>query len=215
MPARPRGPRPARPSVLDELGLAKSLPAGPGDFHTLCGSDTQAKGPEALFLGLGPEPERLSELFPEVRSARYIECPELAAQLGPAWQERIPAGYAGADPQGIAELVRSGARVILYAPGPRLFPNFWGPLLAQVQLALLPGALFPASGARQGLAWLPGGAGELLRIELSEALEALGYSVRCTGDAGLADFRALLAVGECPEPVEVLAQGVQAAEVDA
>jgi len=194
MPARPEKPRPDRPSVLDELGLAKSLPAGPGDFRTLCGL-----GPDICFLGLGPEPERLPELFPGVRSARFIECPDLAAQLGQnvgdGWRERIPAGYAEADPTDIADLVLSGARCILYSPGPRLFPGFWGPLLAKAQLALFASA----PGPRPRLAWLPGGEGGLLRIELREALEALGFSVRFTGEAGVADFRALLASGECPE----------------
>lgn len=195
MPPRPEKPRPDRPRVLDELGLTKSLHAGAGDFRLVCGADSHGNGQDALFLGLGPEPERLPELFPEVRNARFIECPELAAQLGEAWQERIPAGYAEADPADIADLARSGARCILYAPGPRLFPGFWGPLLAKAQLALFANAPAP----RQRLAWLPGDEGGLLRIELREALEALGFSVRFTGEAGVEDFRALLAKGECPE----------------
>lgn len=198
MPARPGSPlttRPARPSVLDELGLRKSLPAGPGDFRTLCGPDLSHAAADTLFLGLGPEPERLPELFPGVRSARYIECPELAAQLGPGWRTRIPASFGEADPAQLAGLAKNGARLILYAPGPRLFPSFWGPLLAGVQVALIAKAPAP----RQRLAWLPGDEGGLLRIELREALEERGYAVRFTGDAGVEDFRTLLAGGECPE----------------
>ena len=208
MPARPNSPgpahaspdrtRPRRPSVVDELGLTKSLPAGPGDFRTLCGS-----GPDALLLGLGPEPERLPELFADVRNARFMECPELAAQLGPDWRGRIPAGFAEAAPEDLAALARSGARLILYTPGQRLFPSFWGPLLARVQMALLASisspASGPASGPRQRLAWLPGGEGDLLRIELREALEALGFTVRLTGASGMEDFRAWLAAGDCPQ----------------
>lgn len=200
MPPRPEAPanrqaRPQRTQVLDELGLSKSLPAGAGDFSTICGPDSQNARPDTLFLGLGPEPERLPELFPEVHSARFIECPELAAQLSPDWRARIPAGFAEARPEDMAALARSGARCLLYAPGPRLFPSFWGPLLARLQLALLPRAPAP----RQRLAWLPGDEGGLLRIELREALEALGYTVRLTGEAGVADHRALLAADECPE----------------
>ncbi|OGR37331.1 MAG: hypothetical protein A2051_10010 [Desulfovibrionales bacterium GWA2_65_9] len=220
MPARPKSPgptqvcpsgtRPSRPSIIDELGLAKTLPAGPGDFRTLCGS-----GPDVLFLGLGPEPENLPDLFPALGPGRgkirYMECPELAAQLGPDWRGRIPAGFAEAAPEDMAGLARSGARLILYTPGQRLFPSFWGPLLARVQLALLASAISPisgptsgpasgpASGPRQRLAWLPGGEGDLLRIELREALEDLGFSVRCTGDSGMEDYRAWLAAGECPQ----------------
>jgi hypothetical protein len=193
MPAQPGAPKPARPartSVLDELGLRKSLPAGAGDFRTLSG-----QWPDTVFLGLGPEPERLPELFPGVQSVRYVECPELAAQLGPDWRSRIPAAYTQANPAEIAMLARSGARLVLYAPGPRLFPSFWGPLLASAQVALFADAPAP----RQRLAWLPGDEGGLLRIELREALEVQGYAVRFTGDAGLEDFRAWLAGGECPE----------------
>lgn len=209
MPARPKSPgpthaspgrpRPSRPSVLDELGLTKSLPAAAGDFRTICGPDIGETSPDTLFLGLGPEPERLPELFPEVQGARYVECPALAAQLGQNagndWRSRIPANFSEAAPDDIAALARSGARCILYAPGQRLFPSFWGPLLARLQVALFSNALAP----RQRLAWLPGDDTGLLRIELREALEALGWTVRLTGDSGIEDFRALLAAGESPQ----------------
>ncbi|MBU1041051.1 MAG: glycosyltransferase [Proteobacteria bacterium] len=200
MPPRPeatanRQARPTRPSVLDELGLKKTLPNAAGDFRTICGPDSHNTSQDTLFLGLGPDPERLPELFPGVRSARFIECPDLAAQLGPDRKSRIPANFAEAKPDDLAALVRNGARVVLYAPGPRLFPSFWGPLMATAQLALFTVAPAP----RQRLAWLPGDEGGLLRIELREALEALGFTVRLTGEASVADYRALLAGGECPE----------------
>ncbi len=205
MPTSPDMNRPVRLRVLDELGLPKSLPAGPEDFRTLCGPGDHDTGgdtrPVTLLLGLGPEPERLPDLLahldcgPGLKAARYLECPELAAQYGASWPGRIPANFAAADPADVAALARSGARIILYAPGARLFPGYWGPLLAAAQVALFASAPAP----RPRLVWLPGGEGGLLRIELREALEALGYSVRLTGDAGVADFRALLAEGECPE----------------
>ncbi|MHC1700964.1 MAG: glycosyltransferase [Humidesulfovibrio sp.] len=200
MPARPDSPspgqtRPVRAGILDELGLAKSLSAAPGDFRTLCGPDGSKTSPDTLFLGLGPEPERLPELFPDLGAVRYAECPELAAQLGDGWRGRIPAAFAKAKAEDITALARSGARIVLYTPGPRVFPGFWGPLLARLQVALF--AVAPAP--RRRLAWLPGNEAGLLRIELREALETLGWTVRLTGDAGLEDCRALLAGGECPE----------------
>lgn len=193
MTARPEPPLPVRARIIDELGLEKSLPAGPGDFRVLCG-----RGPHTVFLGLGPEPERLPELFPGPSSAGFLECPALSAQLGRSGEPRggrLPAGYAPVEAGDLPALARGGARLILYSPGPRLFPSFWGPLLAAVQTALFARAPAP----RQGLAWLPGGGRDLLRLELREALEALGFHVRLTGDAGLEDFRELLAGGECPE----------------
>lgn len=192
MPERPERPRPSLTRVTDELGLAKSLPAGPGDFRVLCGA-----GPDTVFLGLGPEPERLLDYFPDARNVRCVECPDLAAQLGPAFGGGGASGFAGVHPQDLAQLARGGARLVLYAPGPRLFPGFWGPLLAAVQTALLPNAPAP----RRRLAWLPGGGRGLLRLELREALEDMGYCVRLTGDSGLEDLRGLLAGGECPELV--------------
>ena len=203
MPTSPDMNRPVRLRVLDELGLPKSLSAGPRDFRTLCGPGDHDTGgdtrPVTLLLGLGPEPERLPELFPDLKAARYLECPELAAQYGPDWRARIPASFVEADPAQLAALARSGARIILYAPGARLFPGYWGPLLAATQVALFANAPSTASGPRQRLAWLPGGEGGLLRIELREALETLGYNVRLTGDAGGVEFRSWLAQGECPE----------------
>lgn len=190
--------RPKRPTVRDELGRPQSLPAGPGDFQALCGH-----GPEVLLLGLGPEPEALPALFPEARALRYLECPAMAAQLGEGWRGRIPAGYAEASPEELPALLAAGARVVLYAPGTRLFPLFWEPLLAKIQLALLRHAPAP----RPRLAWLPGGQADLLRTELREAFESLGWSVRTATDAGApldaaalpALLAALLAAGECPE----------------
>jgi hypothetical protein len=134
-------------------------------------------------------------LFPGLGMVQYLECPELAAQLGETWRSRIPAGFAQAAPADTAALARSGARLILYAPGLRLFPGFWGPLLAAAQTALFAHAPAP----RQRLAWLPGSERDLLRIELREALEALGWTVRLTGGAGPEDFRSWLAKGQCPE----------------
>jgi len=81
--------RPRRARVLDELALPKSLPACAQDFLPLLGH-----GPDVLLLGLGPEPERLPELLGlpagTAGRVRYIEAPDMAAQLGSEWRGRIP-----------------------------------------------------------------------------------------------------------------------------
>jgi len=182
--------RPKRPRVLAGLGLPKTLPATPQDFLPLFGV-----GPDVLLLGLGPEPERLAELVPGLSDAagrvRFLEAPDLAAQLGEDWRERIPPSYDELPADALAAAAQ-GARVVLYRPGPRLFPDFWGPLLTRLQVARLPQA--PTADPR--LVWLPGGEGDLLRLELREAFEALGYRVRPLPDE--AALRGLLAGGECP-----------------
>ncbi len=181
--------RPSRPRVLDALGRTKTLSCAAADFQLVAPG-----GPDALLLGLGPEPERLPELSPVLNTAgrvRFVECPELAAQYGESWRARIPAGFESAPPDQAPALARTSA-VLLYRPGPRLFPDFWGPLLAEVSRALMPAP--PVAQSR--LVWLPGGARDLLRLELGEAFEALGFSVRLLAPQD--SPRELLAQGECP-----------------
>jgi hypothetical protein len=183
----------ARPiRVIDELGLAKSLPCAAGDFLPL---SPGAPGAGTLFLGLGPEPERLPLLIPGLEAdmaacaVRFIEAPGLAEQYGPAWRARIPAQFSETTPN---EPTDTNARLILYRPGPRLFPGFFGPLLARLALA----RMSPGARVDPRLIWLPGDAGSLLRIELREALEALGFRVRELDNSSAP--RDLLAQGERP-----------------
>lgn len=182
--------RPKRSRILDGLGLPRTLPASPQDFLPLFGA-----GPDILLLGLGPEPERLAELVPGVSNAagrvRFLEAPALAGQLGAGWRGRIPPDF---EELSVDELTAfaQGARVVLYRPGPRMFPDSWGPLLARLQVTLLPQAPTPTPR----LVWLPGGEGDLLRLELREAFEALGFRVRLLPDESA--LRGLLAGGECP-----------------
>ncbi|MBI5519198.1 MAG: glycosyltransferase [Desulfovibrio sp.] len=193
-PAAPVAPRPSRPRVLDGLGLPKTLPCSAADFLVLAKG-----GPDVTLLGLGPEPERLPQLLAGLApslaagagSVRFVECPELAAQLGDGWRARIPAHFAQAGPDDTADMARASA-LILYRPGPRLFPDFWGPLLARLQTARLPSS--PA--VDRNLVWLPGGETDLLRVELKEAFESLGFRVRMV--PGEEDLHRLLAGGERP-----------------
>lgn len=188
-PHRSDMPRPARRMILDELGLPKTLPAGAGDFLHLHGA-----GPDTLLLGLGPHPSSLPELL-GLSSAQgrihFIEAPQVASQLGEAWRSGIPAHFEAVDAARLSALARS-TRIVLYRPGPRLFPGFWGPLLARLQLSLLPQAPAP----KKELVWLPGGEGDLLRLELREAFETLGFAVRELADEK--ELRGLLAGGQCP-----------------
>jgi hypothetical protein len=186
----PAPSRPKRSRILDGLGLPKTLPASPQDFLPLFGA-----GPDILLLGLGPEPERLAELVPGLSGAAgrvcFLEAPALAGQLGADWRGRIPSDFEELAADELPAIAQ-GARVVLYRPGPRVFPDFWGPLLARLQVTLLPQP--PAPDPR--LVWLPGGEGDLLRLELREAFESLGFHVRLLPDESA--LRGLLAGGECP-----------------
>lgn len=192
MPQEPGSPRLARVPLfraVDELGLAKSLPCGATDFLTLAPGPPD--GPGTLLLGLGPEPERLPELLPGLGAVRFVEAPDLAAQYGDSWRGRIPRDFAPVSPDEALRFA-TAARIVLYRPGPRLFPGFFGPLMARLAVARLPAP--PVPDAR--LVWLPGDAGALLRLELREAFESLGLHVRDLPQDD--DPRELLARGECP-----------------
>lgn len=185
MPAHPL--RPSRLQIQDETGRPRTLPCAPADFVQLCGA-----GPQTVLLGLGPQPGQALEAAPD--ATLFAECPELAAQYGPDWREAVPAELREISPAEVPALARSGARIVLYRPGLRAFPSFWGPVLARVQTALF--AKAPEPGPR--LAWLPGGERDLLRVELREAFEEMGWRAECLGDVTVEGLRARLAAGECP-----------------
>ena len=173
--------RPQRTRIFDESGRAQTLPDGSGQFDVLPGS-----GP--LFFGLGPRPDLLPEWFPDAAGARYVECPDAARQYGEAWLRKIPLSYHALAPEELTPALLRTAEIFRYKRGPRLFSAFWGPLFARCELARstlpappAPSAFFsapPRASAAAKSVWLPLGEGDLLRIELTEAFAAAGWSVR-------------------------------------
>ncbi len=176
----PRPPR--RPRFLDELGLPKSLPDG---HHVLRAS---ARG-DWLVLGLGPEPASLAAALAESGSApprgvSFLECPAFAAQCPAQWRASIPEGWAALPPregttddpdlEALARLLAApDVGVALSSGAARLFPDYWGPVLAAVALPD-PSALPPRPGP---CVLLPQGAGTLLTRELALAFSQAGYAV--------------------------------------
>lgn len=172
-----REDRPRRQSVRDETGTARTLAAGPETFALLGGEG------RPVFLGLGPDPSIASALA-EGRRGAYIECPEFAAAMGAGWPEAIPGDWERLAPEDLTPELARGAAFYLYRHNPRLFPSFWGPIWARVQLALLPRPEKTAATKTVLLAHSPGG---LLEPELARALAGLGRSV--TGIAAGASAR--------------------------
>ena len=94
--------------------------------------------------------------------------------MGRDWAGAIPAGWQRLDPSGLTPARLAASRLYLYRQNTRLYPSFWGPLWARVQLALLPRPdSVPASPALL-LFRSPGG---LLEPELARAAAALGRPV--------------------------------------
>ncbi|MHC1789659.1 glycosyltransferase family protein [Solidesulfovibrio sp.] len=172
--------RPMRQSVLDETGVRRTLAGGPGAFADF------GVGDAPVFLGLGPDPA-VAVALAGGRPAAYVECPAFAAAMDKDWAAAIPADWRRLEPAGLTPARAAASRFHLYRQNTRLFPSFWGPIWAAVQLALLPRpAHVPASPA---VVLLRSPAG-LLEPELARALAALGRPV---SDIAAADSAKALA----------------------
>lgn len=165
----PTRSRPPRPGLKDETGHKRTLLAGAEAF------DAFGNGPDIVFLGLGPDPAAVMSLVPAGASAVYVECPDFATAMPEGWQAAIPAGLrpvaaAALTPERVAR-----SRFFLYRQNPRLFPTFWGRVLAHIRLAALPAPPADATDAGQVLLVRPKAG--LLEPELARALTALGLRV--------------------------------------
>ncbi|MFP5257872.1 MAG: DUF3880 domain-containing protein, partial [Acidobacteriota bacterium] len=172
--------RPDRPSVADETGVTRTLAGGSQAFACF------GAGDEPIFLGLGPDPADAVALAGGRRAA-YVECPAFAAALGEAWAAEVPPDWRCLDPAELTAARTAGARFYLYRQNTRLYPSFWGPIWARIQLDRLPrSGRVPATPAAL-LFRSPAG---LLEPELVRGLAALGRPVTeipaAAGEAALA-----------------------------
>jgi hypothetical protein len=166
--------RPKRPTLVDETGIRRTLAGGKEAFETL------GIGDAPVFLGLGPDPA-VAVALAGSRPAACIESPEFAAALGPDWDAQIPGHWPRLSPQDLTPQRIAASRFFFYRQNARLLPSFWGPILARIQLALLPR---PDRLAKSRAVILPHPANGLLEPEISRALGALGRPALpvCTGD---------------------------------
>ena len=157
--------RPVRTRIINELGNPQTLPEDKPQFEVIPG------GPEIVFLGLGPQPEKLREYFPEYTTADFVECTEMSKQIDD-WPDKVPSGFTSMDREAFTSELAARCTVVRYRPGLKAFPSFWGPLTARTAICHLPKA-----AAAQSV-WLPLGESDLLGKELTLAFEAKGYTVR-------------------------------------
>ncbi|WP_155932152.1 glycosyltransferase family protein [Pseudodesulfovibrio alkaliphilus] len=170
-------PRPARVRIVNELGNAQTLPDGPDQFEVLPG------GPDAVFLGLGPDPARTAALFPNFPTADFLECPAMAEQVV-GWAGAVPAGFTPLTPGGFTTERAASATVIRYRPGLKAFPSFYAPLAARAALAKARVAPSRDRG-RPRTVWLPTAKGDLMTRELVLAFESRGFRVVTVEREGL------------------------------
>lgn len=180
--------RPERIRIIHELGKPQSLLYGADQF------DTYGSGKDLLLLGLGPDPAMAAQAVAAGNPAgdaviRYVESPEFSAQMNRKWHDAIPAAWVSVSPAECTPPLLSASTVLAFRQNLRLFPSFWGPLLAAVQLQHLrsPG---PAGGTKARpqtrTILLPGTEHGLLIRELSCAFAAEGYTVHILDPATIA-----------------------------
>jgi hypothetical protein len=160
--------RPSRTCIINELGNTQTLPDDIGQFEIVRG------GPDTIFLGLGPSPDKLPELFPNIGKVRFVESPDMKRQVE-RWSDSIPNGFTRITSEEFSPALAAGHSIIRYCPGLKAFPSFWGPLTARTAVSRIPLA------EKSRIVWLPMGDSDLLGKELTLAFEAKGYRVRLVG----------------------------------
>ncbi|MFV0349169.1 MAG: glycosyltransferase [Halodesulfovibrio sp.] len=203
--------RPERIRIIHELGKPQSLLCGADQF------DTYGSGRDILFLGLGPDiamaAQAAAALNP-LRDAviRYVESPDFSAQMDPTWKTASPSDWVSVSPEECTQSVLSASSVLAFRQNLRLFPSFWGPLLATVQLQHLRSLTEQSRNADKTAGrtiLLPGTEHGLLIRELTSAFEALGYAVQVLDPATItSDLPRLLAQGTPALFFSVNAQGL-------
>lgn len=156
--------RPERLRVENELGQPRTLAAGEEQFARA------GSGESILILGLGPEPGLLADILPS-ENVSYLECPAFAEQMPRKWEAAIPGQWRKLAPEELSPDFLASCTILVYSPAQRLFPSFWGPVLAGVRLGL------DGENAPQALSdeiWLPARDSDLLTRELEHAFAAHG-----------------------------------------
>ena len=167
------GRQPPRLRVLGELGQLKTM-APDHVLHRRGGSRNW------LVLGLGPDPAGLAAMLPPGAEVAWIDSPDFLAQAGPDFLRAVPGGW-----QRLETIAPGWSGNLAVSPGAeRLFPSFWGPILASLALPE-PDKIkkFPRKTAL-----VPSAGNRLITRELTEALASLGYNILNPPSPGLAEL---------------------------
>lgn len=170
--------KPVRITVNDFAGRKLTLGDSPEYWEAISGTDRE----NLLVLGLGPgDPANLPFVSDSSwKKIFWFDEPDFLN----AMNEKQPGRLAkfinlGAKRVTLAELsgLAPVSRIFFYRPAMRMFPAFWGEILAQVEIASQnKPQVPPLSGAKSSkLAWLPGNESQLLHRELRFALLKSGY----------------------------------------
>lgn len=167
--------RPERRAMRDFAGRPLGLSTGPEAWECL---NPESQSRDALLLGIGPgNVATLPFAASAIESGAqvfWLEAPELLA----AWEgqpdfARPPEAWKQIGQVRVGELARA-CRAYFYKAGARLAPDFWLPLIGQVDAANLPRKIAQPKRPR---VWLPGNDKLLLWPELRAACAELNFEV--------------------------------------
>ncbi|GAU07446.1 glycosyltransferase family protein [Desulfoplanes formicivorans] len=159
MPARP-----TRVKTQNELGKTRTLPDAASGFYRT------GQGQEHLFLGLGPQPEQLPALAGHPRKVWFVESDTFWRNMDQTWHESIPHSWTRIPPEKLTFQRLAASTLWIYTPNERLFPSFWGPIMAKVRLALR--QYTPTRP--ENVVLLPWDANALILPELARAFKKVG-----------------------------------------
>jgi len=156
-----------------ELGQEKTLPQGVRYFKEI------KKGQIPLFLGLGPNAEKIQKHF-SFAKIFVLEHPSLQLPNTGDKIQYITPGHLTPD---FLEL----ANIFIYLPEIKYFPSFFGPILARIKTLH-----FPSLPRSQDSIWLLASKKGLLTLELTWAFQEVGLKVRLIEEEDEPNLLALL-----------------------
>ncbi|SMF05919.1 CgeB family protein [Desulfovibrio gilichinskyi] len=181
--------RPQRIRIKNESGKLQSLPDGKEYFQELGGSG------DILFLGIGPNPDLLTEFFPDESYYYYIECPEYEKQIPSLLA--LPAKFKKIQSYDATFFNKNSFRLILYTPNKRLFPSFWEPITSKLTL----NKTEICSKIQSKSVWIPGNDHSLLVPEISKAFARADFTYRVIAPDAMRRNMLSLLKQELPEIV--------------
>ena len=156
------------PRIKNEFRQLQSLGSGKSYFRIM------GEGSQVLFLGLGPDPDLLSDLIVPEQKVYYLECPGFSEQMPADWSLAIPSSWTQLLPEDLNPAFLSQCRKIIYIPNLALYPSFWGPILAKSKSSFASESCL----RNNKLVWISVEANSLLTTELTSSLNDAGYEVR-------------------------------------
>lgn len=165
--------RPARQRLPDFAGRLFTLSDDPRSWECLSGNAGKSSRSDILLLGLGPANPMV---LPFVKSCLstggkiyWLDEPDKLASCA----NHLCGNWVRTDPLEAIKLAPS-CTTYFYRPGMRINPDFWGGLLAQIDLA--GETPLPKANSRCKSVWLPGNSRQLVHQELHEAFTNMGFS---------------------------------------